>query len=103
MYVSMLDAGTMEVLREMGKTVVSSADLVSRFEAVLTEAQIASHYEAQKALDEILAEGFREIGRRVRPANGAPGAGDRIRHGACGFRKPCGARTWCGRTGRMSQ
>ncbi len=31
MYVSMLDAGTMEVLREMGKTVVSSADLVSRF------------------------------------------------------------------------
>jgi Xaa-Pro dipeptidase len=72
MYVSMLDAGTMEVLREMGKTVVSSADLVSRFEAVLTEAQIASHYEAQKALDEILAEGFREIGRRVRPANGTP-------------------------------
>ncbi|MFY9936493.1 MAG: Xaa-Pro peptidase family protein [Silvibacterium sp.] len=72
MYVSMLDAGTMEVLREMGKTVVSSADLVSRFEAVLTDAQIASHYEAQKALDEILAEGFREIGRRVRPATGAP-------------------------------
>ncbi|HEX3472467.1 MAG TPA: M24 family metallopeptidase [Silvibacterium sp.] len=71
MYVSMLDAGTMEVLREMGKTVVSSADLVSRFEAVLTEAQITSHYEAQKALDEILAEGFREIGRRVRPADGS--------------------------------
>jgi Xaa-Pro dipeptidase len=71
MYVSMLDAGTMEVLRELGKTVVSSADLVSRFEAVLSEEQIASHYEAQKAIDEILAEGFREIGRRVRPANGA--------------------------------
>jgi Xaa-Pro dipeptidase len=73
MYVSMLDAGTMEVLHEMGKTIVSSADLVSRFEAVLTEAQIASHYEAQKAIDEILAEGFREIGRRVRPASGSPG------------------------------
>jgi Xaa-Pro dipeptidase len=73
MYVSMLDAGTMEVLHEMGKTIVSSADLVSRFEAVLTDAQIASHYEAQKALDEILAEGFREIGRRVRPASGSPG------------------------------
>src|SRR5271170_3206272 len=73
MYVSMLDAGTMEVLRELGKTVVSSADLVSRFEAVLTEKQIASHYEAQKALDEILAEGFREIGQRVRPASGSPG------------------------------
>jgi Xaa-Pro dipeptidase len=73
MYVSMLDAGTMEVLHEMDKTIVSSADLVSRFEAVLSEAQIASHYEAQKAIDEILAEGFREIGRRVRPASGSPG------------------------------
>jgi len=73
MYVSMLDAGTMEVLREMGKTIVSSANLVSRFEAVLSPEQIASHYEAQKAIDEILAEGFREIGRRVRPASGSPG------------------------------
>lgn len=66
MYVSMVDAGTVELLREMGKTIVSSADLVSQFEAVLTEAQIASHYEAQRALDEILAEGFRAIDRRVK-------------------------------------
>jgi Xaa-Pro aminopeptidase len=66
MYVSLVDAGTVEVLRGLKKTVVSSADLVSRFEAVLSEEQIASHYEAQRALDEILAEGFREIGRRVR-------------------------------------
>ena len=66
MYVSLVDAGTVEVLRGLGKTVVSSADLVSRFEAVLTDEQIASHYEAQSALDEVLAEGFREMGRRVR-------------------------------------
>ncbi len=71
MYVSMVDAGTVEVLREMGKTIVSSADLISQFEAVLTPEQIASHYESQAALDEILAEGFREIGRRLRPANGS--------------------------------
>ena len=70
MYVSLVDAGTIEVLRSLGKTVVSSADLVSRFEAVLSDGQIASHYEAQAALDEILAEGFREIGRRVRPTSG---------------------------------
>jgi Xaa-Pro dipeptidase len=70
MYVSMVDAGTVELLREMGKTIVSSADLVSQFEAVLSDQQIASHYEAQKDLDEILAEGYREIGRRLRPANG---------------------------------
>ncbi len=70
MYVSMVDAGTVEVLRELGKTVVSSADLVSEFEAVLDEAQIASHYEAQRALDAILHEGFEEMGRRVRPHDG---------------------------------
>src|SRR6185437_3276847 len=56
MYVSLVDAGTVEVLRGFGKEVVSSADLVSRFEAVLSEEQIASHYEAQAALDEVLAE-----------------------------------------------
>jgi Xaa-Pro aminopeptidase len=70
MYVSLVDAGTIEVLHALHKTVVSSADLVSRFEAVLSDEQIASHYEAQAALDEILAEGFREIGRRVRPMFG---------------------------------
>ncbi len=41
MYVSMVDAGTVELVRSWGKEIVSSADLVSRFEAVLTEAQIA--------------------------------------------------------------
>ena len=35
MYVSMVDAGTVEFLRGMGKEIVSSADLVSQFEAVL--------------------------------------------------------------------
>ncbi len=70
MYVSLVDAGTIEVLRGMGKEIVSSADLVSHFEAVLTEEQIASHYAAQRSLDAILAEGFREIGNRVRSHDG---------------------------------
>jgi Xaa-Pro aminopeptidase len=61
MYVSMVDAGTIEVLREMGKTIVSSADLVSRFEAVLTPEQIASHYQAQKSIDEIVREAWKYI------------------------------------------
>ena len=68
MYVSMVDAGTVEVLRGMGKQIVSSADLVSQFEAVLSEHQIASHYSAQVKLDRVLQEGFREIGRRARGA-----------------------------------
>jgi len=70
MYVSMVDAGTIEVLRELGKTIVSSADLVSRFEAVLTPDQERSHYEAQAKIDAILDAGFQEIGRRVRSGAG---------------------------------
>jgi Xaa-Pro aminopeptidase len=71
MYVSMVDAGTVEFLRGLGKQIVSSADLVSVFEAVLSEEQIASHGVAQRAIDAILAEGWREIGRRVRSGAGA--------------------------------
>jgi Xaa-Pro dipeptidase len=70
MYVSMVDAGTIEFLRSLGKRIVSSADLVSQFEAVLTKPQIASHKAAQKAIDEIVAEGWRQIARRLRPSKG---------------------------------
>jgi Xaa-Pro dipeptidase len=66
MYVSMVDAGTIEVLREMGKTIVSSADLVSHFEAVLTPQQIASHYQAQKVIDAILQEAWKYIAAGAR-------------------------------------
>ena len=82
MYVSMVDAGTVEFLRGMGKQIVSSADLVSQFEAVLSEEQIASHGVAQGAIDAILAEAWQEIGRRLRPAAGGTANADRIRHGA---------------------
>jgi Xaa-Pro aminopeptidase len=70
MYVSMVDAGTVEFLRGLGKRIVSSADLVSVFEAVLSEEQIASHGVAQRAIDAILAESWRVIGRRVRSGAG---------------------------------
>ena len=73
MYVSMVDAGTVEFLRSLGKHIVSSADLVSQFEAVLTPRQIASHSVAQQVIDAILEEGWREIARRLRPVSGNPG------------------------------
>jgi len=73
MYVSMVDAGTVEFLRTLGKQIVSSADLVSQFEAVLTEKQILSHSVAQVVIDEVLDEGWKEIGRRLRPAKGVRG------------------------------
>jgi Xaa-Pro dipeptidase len=66
MYVSMVDAGTIERLREFGKHIVSSADLVAQFEAVLTAGQIATHYAAQKIIDRILAEAFQLIGTHAR-------------------------------------
>ena len=73
MYVSMVDAGTVEFLRSIGKEIVSSANLVSHFEAVLSEDQIASHSVAQAAIDRILAEAWREMGRRLRPHQGGVG------------------------------
>jgi Xaa-Pro aminopeptidase len=66
MYVSMVDAGTVELVRSFGKDIVSSADLVSIFEAVLTEAQIASHYAAQQKVDAVLSAGWKHIGDSVR-------------------------------------
>jgi Xaa-Pro dipeptidase len=73
MYVSMVDAGTVEFLRSLGKQIVSSADLVSQFEAVLNEDQISSHSAAQVAIDRILAEAWLEMGLRLRPGQGGPG------------------------------
>jgi Xaa-Pro dipeptidase len=73
MYVSMVDAGTIDFLRSLGKEIVSSADLVSQFEAVLSAEQMESHAVAQRAIDALLAEGWKEMGRRLRPANGAGG------------------------------
>jgi len=80
MYVSMVDAGTVEFLRGLGKEIVSSADMVSQFEAVLNAEQIASHTVAQKAIDALLAEGWKEMGRRLRPASGGKGTLTEFEH-----------------------
>lgn len=64
--VSLVDAGTVEIVRGLGKNVVSSADLVAQFEATWTDEQIQSHYAARDAIDSITAAAFQEIGRRVR-------------------------------------
>ncbi|HEY1806730.1 MAG TPA: M24 family metallopeptidase [Terracidiphilus sp.] len=71
MYVSMVDAGTVEFLRSLGKEIVTSADLVSQFQAVLTAEQIASHAAAQRAIDLIVVGAWAEIARRLRPPSGA--------------------------------
>lgn len=65
-YVSLVDGGTIELIRGLGKNVISSGDLVAQFEATWNEEQIASHFIARDAIDGITAAAFQEIGRRVR-------------------------------------
>jgi Xaa-Pro aminopeptidase len=65
-YVSRVDAGTVELVRSMGVEVVTAADLIQRFEAVLTPTQLAGHRRAAAALRNIVNESFAEIALRVR-------------------------------------
>jgi Xaa-Pro dipeptidase len=64
--ISMVDAGTADMIRGLGKNIVSAADLIAQFEATLTEEQIKSHFAARDVIDAVTADAFKEIGRRVR-------------------------------------
>jgi Xaa-Pro aminopeptidase len=64
--VSLVDGGTIDLIRGLGKNVVSSCDLVALFEASLTDEQMKSHLAARDAIDPITAAAFQEIGRRAR-------------------------------------
>jgi Xaa-Pro dipeptidase len=83
--VSLVDAGTVELVRSFDKNIVSSADLVSRFEATFTDEQIESHFAAGKKVDAITAAAFQEIGRRVR--NGGTNEFDIQKFFAEGFQR----------------
>jgi len=65
-YMSRVDAGTIELVHSFGVEVVTSAELVQRFEAVWTPAQKTSHIEASDKLHRIIQEAFAEIGRNIR-------------------------------------
>ena len=64
--ISLVDGGTIDLLRGLGKNVVSSADLVAQFESTWSEEQIQSHFAARDSIDSIVAAAFKEIGKRVR-------------------------------------
>jgi Xaa-Pro dipeptidase len=68
-YVSLVDGGTLELVRAAGVEIVSSADLVQEFEARLTESQFESHMEAGRRVDQIRRESFELIGERIRTRN----------------------------------
>ena len=65
-YVSLVDAGTVEMVRGLGVEVASSASLVQHFEARWTPEQLEMHLEAGRRVDQVRREAFEEIGRRVR-------------------------------------
>jgi Xaa-Pro aminopeptidase len=56
-YVSLVDAGTVELLRELGAEIVSSAELLQAF-AAWTERQLRDHREAANAVMEVLDAAF---------------------------------------------
>lgn len=65
-YVSRVDAGTVELVREFGIDVVSSGDLVQRFSAVWNAAAIASHELASEKLYRVKDRAFELVARRTR-------------------------------------
>jgi Xaa-Pro dipeptidase len=65
-YVAMVDAGTVELVKSCGVKVVTSADLVQKYEACWTPEQLQSHLEAGKAIDRIVREAFALAAKGVR-------------------------------------
>jgi Xaa-Pro aminopeptidase len=64
-YVSRVDAGTIELVRQTGVEVVSSGDLIQRFVAVWDALAIESHQIASEKLYRVKDRAFEEIRRRV--------------------------------------
>jgi Xaa-Pro dipeptidase len=65
-YIGLVDAGTVELVRKLGKKVVSSGDLVQRFEASWSPDQLESHLAAGKLVDRITRDAFARAGSFVR-------------------------------------
>lgn len=64
-YVSRVDAGTVEAVRQLGVDVVSSGDLVQRFEAVWSSEALATHRAASERLYRIKDRAFAFIASRA--------------------------------------
>jgi Xaa-Pro dipeptidase len=65
-YIGLVDAGTIELIRKLGKKVVSSADLVQTFEASWTPEQVQSHLSTGTIIDRITREAFERAAQFVR-------------------------------------
>jgi len=65
-YIGLVDAGTVELVRKLKKKVVSSANLVQKFEASWSDAQLESHLEAGKIVDRVRENAFARAAAFVR-------------------------------------
>ena len=67
--ISSMDAGIIELLREYGIELVSSANIMQYFGAVLTDAQIESHRKAGVIIHRILDNTFKWIRQNISEGN----------------------------------
>ncbi|MGH9666338.1 MAG: M24 family metallopeptidase [Bryobacteraceae bacterium] len=65
-YVSLVDGGTIDLVRGFGVEIASSANLVQYFEARWSREQLASHLEAGERVDLIRRQAFTRIGEKLR-------------------------------------
>ena len=65
-YIGLVDAGTVELVRKLKKKVVSSANLVQKFEATWSNAQLESHLDAGKIIDRVRHDAFLRAAAFVR-------------------------------------
>jgi Xaa-Pro aminopeptidase len=65
-YVSVVDAGTVELVRSFGPEIVSSADLVQEFEAVSGDEGYRSHCDAGAKVQQIKDEAFAMMDQALR-------------------------------------
>jgi Xaa-Pro dipeptidase len=65
-YIGLVDAGTVELVRKLQKKVVTSADLVQKFEAAWTPEQLQSHLEAGVIVDRLAGAAFGRAAAFVR-------------------------------------
>jgi len=65
-YIGLVDAGTVELVRKLKKKVVTSADLVQKFEAAWTPEQLQSHLQAGQIIDRVARGAFERAAEFVR-------------------------------------
>jgi Xaa-Pro aminopeptidase len=65
-YVSRVDGGTIELVRQFGVEVASSGDLIQQFSAVWHEEQIKTHEAASEKLYRVKDRAFEEAARRLK-------------------------------------